>query len=496
MSSPPQSSLGESHRGRRRRRGHIRDRLQQNTTDSSTQAGVTSATPIASVEVEQRRNQIGDEVQRSGGRRSGNGRSRRRNHSGAGVNVPAGSRTFGADITAQPGLNTAAAVFIPGAPLAPVPPVAHQVSMTPAITQHSAANDLSTRIHEDISNKLYDCVICSNEVTRFSSVWSCDTCYVVLHLRCVDQWYSTQMSKVDADSWRCPGCNTVLAQDPERYHCWCGKEPYPKQIAGLPPHSCGQTCSRVRGLCPHPCLLQCHAGPCPPCGRMAPAQPCLCGKSTRTKRCGEAGLNSSWTCEETCGELLACGEHECQKKCHGGLCGECRAKVQLSCYCAKQTKNMACCDKEEPMESVRQDSENNNVEFVGWFDCQQRCERLYDCGHHKCSRTCHSQEPEAAPCPFVPMAVKDCCCGKTPLSELKDSLRQRCTDPVPTCSKVCGKTLSCGHECPDKCHGGDCAACIRIVEVSCRCGRPFGKEVCSDNESELPVCERSCQSRM
>ena len=240
------------------------------------------------------------------------------------------------------------------------PPTQPARTPQPPTAQHSTADDLPTRIHEDISNHLYDCVICSNEVLRTSHVWSCSACFVVLHLRCVQQWHATQMDTLAGLTWRCPGCNTALTDSPEPYSCWCGKERPPKFVAGLPPHSCGQTCSKVRGgasgddaCCPHPCMLQCHAGPCPPCTRMAPPRACHCGKSTRTRRCGDAGANAVWSCDEICGDVLACGEHECPKRCHGGFCGDCRVRVDVWCYCGKEERIVRCCDRDLPVSSFR-----------------------------------------------------------------------------------------------------------------------------------------------
>ncbi|KKK23473.1 hypothetical protein AOCH_005211 [Aspergillus ochraceoroseus] len=56
------------------------------------------------------------------------------------------------------------------------------------VTTKSEAEDIVTRIHEDISNNLYECPICTIEIGRKSRVWSCRLCWTVFHLSCVKKW--------------------------------------------------------------------------------------------------------------------------------------------------------------------------------------------------------------------------------------------------------------------------------------------------------------------
>ncbi|EXJ65251.1 hypothetical protein A1O7_01592, partial [Cladophialophora yegresii CBS 114405] len=83
----------------------------------------------------------------------------------------------------------------------------------------STAPDIATRIHEDISNNIYECAICTNEVGQTSKVWSCRTCWTVFHIGCVKRWSKNEGSAVQRSAgqsdeetpvgkqWRCPGCN-------------------------------------------------------------------------------------------------------------------------------------------------------------------------------------------------------------------------------------------------------------------------------------------------
>ncbi|KAL4726002.1 FKBP12-associated protein [Fusarium chlamydosporum] len=90
----------------------------------------------------------------------------------------------------------------------------------------STASELWERIQEDIANWNYECRICTEEVTRKTEVWSCATCWTVVHLECAHQWWDTSM-KVNEESgdrsWRCPGCNSTLTDEPGDSSCWCDR---------------------------------------------------------------------------------------------------------------------------------------------------------------------------------------------------------------------------------------------------------------------------------
>lgn len=366
----------------------------------------------------------------------------------------------------------------------------------------STAADLGTRIHDDISNWNYECAICTDDVLRTSHVWSCTVCWTVVHLKCAKRWYGNQKKQDDLQSsepqreflWRCPGCNSKLVDDPGSYHCWCGKEINPSPTsAALPPHSCGQTCSKPRATCPHPCSLQCHAGPCPPCGLVGPNQSCFCGKNASQKLCRETDYENGWSCQETCEDLLPCGEHLCSRPCHSGLCGECDVKVEARCYCGRVDKVIPCYERDELQQSY---DTTKGTWFEGSFKCDQLCKRPFDCGIHTCNETCHTQEELPSHCPYSPDTVTHCPCGKTPLEELLDSPRQSCEDDVPHCDRPCEKLLPCGHLCKAKCHVGDCGFCDETIDISCRCGRTTTKSMCHQGDLQHPLCMRTCQANL
>lgn len=363
----------------------------------------------------------------------------------------------------------------------------------------STAAELWQRIHEDIDNLNYECNICTDEVTRKCTVWSCSICSGVCHLECVKEWYDTTSEDIKTGSgeitWRCPACNSKVYEIPVAYFCWCKKELEPSQLSSmLPPHSCGQTCAKPRTTCEHPCPLQCHAGPCPPCDVQNPQEPCFCGKNSSLTRCRDTAGTNGWSCNEACGDLLPCGEHTCPELCHPEFCKPCTVKVSTSCFCGKTENEMLCFERfegEGPQDSY---GSKNNEWFTGFFDCGKICGRAYDCGVHTCKMTCHPQDEEPAHCPFSPDVVDTCPCGKTSLEELLDHPRQTCEDVIPLCTKPCDKPLSCGHRCSYACHDGDCSPCMQYIDVNCRCGRVTNQTLCPEGEISQPLCFKVCQA--
>ena len=377
----------------------------------------------------------------------------------------------------------------------------------------SNARDIATRTHEDIINGVYECAICTSEITRKSKIWSCRTCWTVFHLSCVNTWSRNEGSaapqRAGSDDemppsrqWRCPGCNLPKDALPSTYRCWCEKEIDPRSISGLPPHSCGQSCGRLRTVpkaCPHPCELTCHAGPCMPCTHKGPTQSCFCGKNTTTRRCIDTNYDNGWSCGEICGDLLPCGEHTCPLPCHEGLCGSCEIQIPSRCYCGKAEKRLACSERKGESRCIRrkedaaQDLERS---WFGSFECQASCGRLFDCGKHSCSKGCHTQDFDRVHCPLSPDVVHQCPCGKTPLSQISAAARLNCEAPVPNCDKKCLRPLACGHPCQLVCHSGECTPCLLTISIACRCGRVHLSSICHQGSEERPQCMRTCKAIM
>jgi len=256
------------------------------------------------------------------------------------------------------------------------------------------AEDLMTRIHKGIASGNYECMICYGGVTRKSPIWDCGRCYAVFHLKCIQKWAKQGLDAPlppnaleNGDdrrkTWRCPGCQNLDSELPSIYECWCGKAPNPEAQRYIAPHSCGQPCGKERAsprACPHPCNLQCHAGPCPPCTAMGPAQACFCGRESTQRRCLDTDYQSGWSCQQICGDYMPCGEHTCPRPCHSGLCGDCGFEEELRCYCGKQSGDVKCCDKGVPLNSI-QEVEGDTQQWTGYWSCKTDCERYVHSPH-------------------------------------------------------------------------------------------------------------------
>jgi transcriptional repressor NF-X1 len=421
-----------------------------------------------------------------------------------------GQRVFGGQLTSlapssrDGSLAGDAPEFVPGRPIDTRTrhrPQAHRQRRM----SKSQAPDIPTRTHEDITNGQYECGICTNEVLLNSKVWSCKTCWSVLHLSCVKKWSMNEVAThqqraAENDElppprqWRCPGCNLPKNELPDRYTCWCAKEIEPRSEPGLPPHSCGQTCAKKRaGSCPHPCDMICHAGPCPPCRAMGPSLPCFCGKEATARPCLNTNYEQGWSCQQICGDILPCGEHTCERNCHEGLCGSCDVLIESRCYCGSIEKALPCSEREDERQSQLEDDT-----WMGSFNCGSECRRPFDCGNsnHFCEQTCHVQESTLGHCPLSPDVVTHCPCGKTSLSVLLPEPRTSCSDKIPHCQEKCQKLLPCLHLCQQICHEGECRPCLERIEIICRCGRTTSKSICHQGQDEPPSCMRICRATL
>lgn len=338
--------------------------------------------------------------------------------------------------------------------------------------QKPAAKPAASAQSEELSRKLdegsAECMICMSRVGRRSEVWSCTSCFVVLHFQCLRKWSSKSVS--DAGIWRCPHCQLEFRERP-RSVCFCGKQERPESDGYLLPGSCGSVCHRMREgtSCPHPCSLQCHPGPCAPCTLMGDTKSCFCGATTYQLGCSEVDPGRS--CNQPCNKRLACGSHNCAQLCHSGPCRACAETELQSCHCGKHEEDRACGSGELDMMSSDMESRA--------FSCGDVCDRELACGNHTCKRKCH-----AGACGDCALAnITTCPCGKMPLREERAS----CLAEIPTCGKVCGRIRApCGHPCRLPCHAGDCPLCTEELLVQCRCGSTSTRLRCV----EVPVSER------
>ncbi|KAG0211794.1 FKBP12-associated protein [Mortierella sp. NVP41] len=354
--------------------------------------------------------------------------------------------------------------------------------------------DLLAALTTGLSNSTYDCMVCWDVIRPAHKIWNCQVCWAAFHLDCLSTWAtkSSEDPNNNGAGWRCPGCQNTQVSIPQDYSCFCGKVNNPDFNRYLTPHSCGELCGRSRD-CPHPCNIPCHPGPCPPCGGLGPIQSCHCGNDSFQLRCVDTDFTfqTGKSCNEVCGELLGCGKHSCSSACHPGLCPPCEDFEQQKCYCGKHERKAQCGDGESKTTLV------DGVEQIGFYECQETCNRPLACGNHECTKPCHPQDSESGKCSARPEVVKTCPCGAKPIETvMKGKVRTSCLDPIPSCGGVCKKPLNCGHRCMQKCHLGACAPCKMVVMVNCRCGSTQVQRVCSDMGlygDELPACDRPCR---
>ncbi|CEP11623.1 hypothetical protein [Parasitella parasitica] len=355
-------------------------------------------------------------------------------------------------------------------------------------------HDMATVLAHDLRTSTYECMICMDVVKPAHHVWTCDCCWAVFHLQCVQTWAGRSLKDTSSNKmitgWRCPGCQNSRTVVPKDYFCFCGKQRNPEPSRYNTPHSCEQLCKRHKS-CPHECVLPCHPGPCPPCSLMGPVITCFCGTNTRQARCVDTDYSTKgFSCAEVCDVLLGCGKHRCEEPCHAGVCAPCQVQEVQACYCGRHERTARCGSGKQVQ--LRGHS--------GHYSCTEKCDNVYLCGQHRCQKSCHPCSANSQACPFDPAVVKHCPCGSHTVSELlapgKD--RESCTDPIPTCDSACNKLSACGHPCSEKCHLGDCPPCQVTVDIPCRCQSSTFKgtcaEVCEAIGGEPPLCERICKS--
>ncbi|TFK41756.1 hypothetical protein BDQ12DRAFT_733207 [Crucibulum laeve] len=399
--------------------------------------------------------------------------------------------------------------------------------------QEPIGDDLTSTLAHALSTPPYpDCPICFSSIHPAQPTWSCSPstpviladgeeaqyCWTTFHVKCIRSWASKSVKEIaeawrargedKTGDWRCPGCQSKREVVPSGYWCFCNSTAEPKPSRLSTPHSCGGPCSRVRESgCGHPCALSCHPGPCPPC-QITTRLECYCpGKKVIAFRCGLEQKGGSkakrnLSCGEVCGRPLGCGKHTCDKVCHEGECGKCQVREMARCYCGKEEKEVGCGEGSAVQCYVEQ-----HDPWIGRFSGDHSCGWPFECSKHKCEKPCHPPSQTPVICPFDPSKVSHCPCGQSTVAPLSTSdfsqytfpAREKCTDPIPTCSSICSKLHpSCSHPCRAKCHTGPCPPCSVGIVRPCRCGASTRSILCceihqgeSAEEKEI-LCDRQC----
>jgi hypothetical protein len=334
------------------------------------------------------------------------------------------------------------------------------------------ARRVREHLQQVTADGMSSCLICLEDIRPTDPIWHCcgagepHACYVVLHLGCIQSWARQQLAVAEAalvrnaaaiadgdpthhrrlaktyanPCWGCPKCRKEYpgSNIPSASKCFCGQTVDAPFDPWNAPHSCGSQCSRPNEHCGHECLLLCHPGPCPPCPRAVPAT-CHCGKQHGHRRCGR----TEFSCNARCDNTLPCG-HACNATCHPGPCPPCPLRSTATCPCGAASKELPCAGH-------------------GAFRCDKVCGRSLACAVHSCRRVCC--DGNCGPCPLS--GKKSCPCGKV------TSTQATCGVVVPPCGQTCDKVLECGvHRCTERCHEGACpSTCRATVEKTCACGK-------------------------
>ncbi|KAF8189869.1 hypothetical protein K438DRAFT_1538416, partial [Mycena galopus ATCC 62051] len=381
------------------------------------------------------------------------------------------------------------------------------------------ADDLTSRLTAALSTPPYpDCPICFSAVHPAQPTWSCSPsipvletqqyCWTTFHLKCIRSWAAKSVKEV-ADAWpargepdrggewRCPGCQARRVSVPTSYRCFCNATPSPAPARISTPHSCASPCTRPRLSCAHPCPLLCHPGPCPPC-RITTDVKCGCPKGTvLALRCGETDVS----CGAVCGRTLTCGAHPCTRECHTDACDPCAVREVARCWCGKEEREVGCGEGD----AIPCSHDTSTAPWLGRFACDGTCDRLFDCGLHRCAQPCHPASGPAAECPRSPAKVTTCPCGRRAIARAGEPTpdgafppRADCSARIPTCKAQCGSILACGHACAATCHPGACPPCSERVVRPCRCGGSTQQMLCSATSEEGAgaevLCEKTCKA--
>ncbi|KAF5899023.1 transcriptional repressor NF-X1-like, partial [Clarias magur] len=345
---------------------------------------------------------------------------------------------------------------------------------------------------EQLTEEKYECMVCCDVIRVMAPVWSCNSCFHVFHLNCIKKWARSPASQADetGEGWRCPACQNVALKFPTSYICFCGKVTNPEYQHREIPHSCGEVCGKKRtgGDCNHRCNILCHPGPCPQCPAFT-TKSCVCGRTSKQVRCSQTG---ALRCDQECRAQLNCKQHCCTQICHQGQCQPCQLSLQQVCYCGVVHREVACGTDQESFDGS------------GYFSCHKPCGKMLECRAHRCQQVCHPGRCQT--CPLLPILVSCCPCGQTPLVKLLElgyPERRCCTDPIPSCGKVCSKPLPCGdidtvHFCDKLCHEDKCGPCPLTSTVKCRCGSKSKEVPCVMIHSEdelLFTCEKRCSKK-
>ena len=199
---------------------------------------------------------------------------------------------------------------------------------------------------KELTEESIECIVCSENITYLSEIWSCTKCYTIIHIKCIYDWIFklNQSSSEQIFKYTCPHCSEVFKVERESlpiYNCFCGKFNQGKYSNDIKiPHTCGKTCGTK--ICEHfICFIPCHPGPHIQC-KVELDVKCYCGKESKIIPCHK---KANFNCNNKCGRSLKCGNHSCGYDCHEG---ECPGNIDQNC-------DLCLADSEDQMREVLQD---------------------------------------------------------------------------------------------------------------------------------------------
>lgn len=262
---------------------------------------------------------------------------------------------------------------------------------------------------------------------------------------------------------------------PDRVHtCYCGK----MEVSKLQRTSCEDPipeCDAVCGkelVCGCTCLAKCHSGPCE-CFNIKQAK-CSCEMASYLVSCKSLQMGFQPKCHHRCNATLSCKRHLHRQ--------ECCAFEQVAL--SREREN-----RRNRRDNIRVDYNEQLMAMEPVHICTQPCNRLKECGVHRCEALCHAGK--CGVCLESDSTDLVCDCGKTVVPA-----PVRCGTKL-DCQQPCLRRLPCGHKSMvHKCHGDEknCPNCTEPVTKRCNCGEKEVKNIPCSVKSVS--CSKICKEKI
>ncbi|KAJ7910620.1 hypothetical protein B0H13DRAFT_2251237 [Mycena leptocephala] len=320
--------------------------------------------------------------------------------------------------------------------------------------------------------------------------WSCSPsipvletqqyCWTTFHLKCIRSWAAKSVKEV-ADAWAARGepQRARRVGVPTSYRCFCDSTPSPAPARISTPHSCASRAPARGPPARIPARSFATPGRAPPAAS-PPTSSAAAERTVLALRCGETDVS--------CGSFVdapSCGAHSCARECHTDVCDPCAEEREVGCG---------------EGDAVPCTRDGADEPWVGRFACDNTCDRLFDCGVHRCAQPAI---PLTDPQRSAPARLERC--GRVPAAARHQALgradafpaRANCSAPIPTCKSPWGAFFVWA-----RVRGGvprgACPPCVERVVRPCRCGGSTKSMLCAvatgeGGEREV-LCEKACKA--